>query len=111
MVSTGRPTIGLALGGGAARGWAHIGMLKSLVSAGLVPDIVAGPPMGAGAGACYVTGKLDTLEDFAMSLPRRRLFGFLDFNFGGSGLISGQRLSASLDRHLQHFEIERLPPQ
>ena len=108
MVSTGRPTIGLALGGGAARGWAHIGVLKSLVSAGLMPDIVAGTSMGAVAGACYVTGKLDTLEDFAMSLTRRRLFGFLDFNFGGSGLISGQRLSARLEHHLQQFEIERL---
>ena len=108
MVSTGRPTIGLALGGGAARGWAHIGVLKSLVSAGLMPDIVAGTSMGAVAGACYVTGKLNALEDFATSLTRRRLFGFLDFNFGGSGLISGQRLSARLERHLQHFEIERL---
>ena len=48
MVSTGRPTIGLALGGGAARGWAHIGVLKSLISAGLLPDIVAGTSMGAG---------------------------------------------------------------
>ena len=58
MVSTGRPTIGLALGGGAARGWAHIGVLKSLVAAGLLPDIVAGTSMGAVAGACYVTGRL-----------------------------------------------------
>src|SRR5262245_63058390 len=108
MVSTGQPTIGLALGGGAARGWAHIGVLKSLVSAGLTPDIVAGTSMAAVAGACYVTDKLGRLEDFAMSLTRRRLFGFLDFNFGGSGLISGQRLSASLEQHLQQFEIERL---
>ncbi len=108
MVNTGRPTIGLALGGGAARGWAHIGVLKSLVAAGLLPDIVAGTSMGAVAGACYVTGRLEALEEFATGLTRRRLFGFLDFNFGGSGLISGQRLSARLDRHLRQFEIERL---
>jgi NTE family protein len=76
MVSTGRPTIGLALGGGAARGWAHIGVLKSLISAGLLPDIVAGTSMGAVAGACYVTGKLNALEDFATSLTRRSCSAF-----------------------------------
>ncbi|WP_342018614.1 patatin-like phospholipase family protein [Methyloceanibacter superfactus] len=80
-----RPTLGLALGGGAARGWAHIGVLRSLIAAGLEPDIIAGTSIGAVAGACYVTGKLDALEDFATALTRRRVFGFLDFNFAGSG--------------------------
>src|SRR5688572_1287557 len=98
-----RPTIGIALGGGAARGWAHIGVLKSLIAAGLEPDIVAGTSIGAVAGACYVTGRLDALEEFAASLTRRRIFGFLDVNFGGSGLITGQRLSARLEHHLQEF--------
>lgn len=103
-----RPLIGIALGGGAARGWAHIGVLKSLIAAGLEPDIVAGTSIGAVAGACYVTGRLDALEDFAASLTRRRIFGFLDFNFGGSGLITGQRLSERLEQHLQDVHIERL---
>jgi NTE family protein len=103
-----RPMIGIALGGGAARGWAHIGVLKTLIEAGLEPDIVAGTSIGAVAGACYVTGRLSTLEDFAGSLTRRRVFGFLDFNFAGSGLITGQRLSSRLESHLQEFTIERL---
>ena len=103
-----RPTIGIALGGGAARGWAHIGVLKTLIEAGLEPDIVAGTSIGAVAGACYVTNKLSTLEDFANGLTRRRVFGFLDFNFAGSGLITGQRLSSRLENHLQDFHIERL---
>jgi NTE family protein len=103
-----RPTIGLALGGGAARGWAHIGVLRSLIAAGLEPDIVAGTSIGAVAGACYVTGKLDALEDFATTLTRRRIFGFLDFNFTGSGLITGQRLSGRLQNHLKGFAIEDL---
>src|SRR5680860_1343396 len=103
-----RPTIGLALGGGAARGWAHIGVLRSLIAAGLEPDIIAGTSIGAVAGACYVTGKLDALEDFATALTRRRVFGFLDFNFAGSGLLTGQRLSARLDHHLKEFSIEKL---
>src|SRR6185437_3973279 len=83
MGSMSRPTIGIALGGGAARGWAHIGVLKALVAAGLEPDIVAGTSIGAVAGACYVTGRLTALEDFACTLTRRRIFGFLDINFAG----------------------------
>jgi NTE family protein len=106
-----RPIIGLALGGGAARGWAHIGVLRSLIAAGLEPDIVAGTSIGAVAGACYVTGKLDPLEDFATTLTRRRIFGFLDFNFGGSGLITGQRLSSRLEIHLADIAIEELKPR
>jgi NTE family protein len=106
MVS--RPTIGIALGGGAARGWAHIGVLKSLIAAGLEPDIVAGTSIGAVAGACFVTSRLDALEEFACGLTRRRIFGFLDINFAGSGLITGQRLSARLEQHLQQFHIEQL---
>jgi NTE family protein len=108
MSSMERPKIGIALGGGAARGWAHIGVLKSLVEAGLEPDIVAGTSIGAVAGACYVTGRLNELEDFAASLTRRSVFGFLDFNFGGSGLITGQRLSARLEHHLAEHTIEGL---
>ena len=103
-----KPTIGIALGGGAARGWAHIGVLKTLVAAGLEPDIVSGTSIGAVAGACYVTGRLTALEDFACTLTRRRIFGFLDINFAGSGLITGQRLNARLEQHLREFTIEQL---
>ncbi len=57
--------IGLALGGGAARGWAHIGVLRALNKAGIVPDIIAGTSIGAVVGACEVTGHLDAVEAFA----------------------------------------------
>ena len=103
-----RPKIGLALGGGAARGWAHIGVLKALVGAGLAPDIVAGTSIGAVAGGCYVADKLADLERFALGLTKRRVFGFLDFNFAGSGLISGNRLCAALDDQLRPVMIENL---
>ncbi len=100
--------IGLALGGGAARGWAHIGVLKALIDAGIKPDIVAGTSIGAVVGGCYVAGHLDAIEDFARDLTRRRVFGYLDFNFAGTGLISGQRLCERLDRHLGSKNIEDL---
>ncbi len=103
-----KPTIGIALGGGAARGWAHIGVLKALENAGLAPDIVAGTSIGAVAGGCYVAGRLAELEKFTLSLTKRRVFGFLDFNFAGSGLISGKRLCDELDEHLHPILIEKM---
>src|SRR4029079_13369892 len=106
-----RPKIGIALGGGAARGWAHIGVLKTLLEAGIEPDIVAGTSMGAVAGACYVAGKLGELEDFALGLTRRRIFGFLDFNFGGSGLITGQRLGNRLQGPFRRVCLQQIEPQ
>lgn len=100
--------IGVALGGGAARGWAHIGVLQALEQAGLSPDIVVGTSIGSVAGGCYAAGKLDELEVFAQSLTRRRVFGLLDFNFAGSGLISGQKLYQELDEHLKDVRIEQM---
>lgn len=100
--------IGVALGGGAARGWAHIGVLRALSQAGIVPDIVAGTSIGAVVGGCYAAGRLDELEGFARDLTRRKVFGYLDFNLSGSGLITGQRLVERLDQHLRDVHIEEL---
>ena len=61
----------LALGGGAARGWAHIGILHGLAEAGLEPEIVVGTSIGAIVGGHYAAGRLDVLEDFARELTRR----------------------------------------
>ncbi|MEI9902074.1 MAG: patatin-like phospholipase family protein [Hyphomicrobium sp.] len=102
--------IGLALGGGAARGWAHIGVLKALVAAGIKPDIIVGTSIGAVVGACHAAGHLDELEEFARELTRRRVFGYLDFNFAGTALINGQRLCDRLERQLGELHIEDLDP-
>lgn len=104
-----RPKLGLALGGGAARGWSHIGVLRVLAGAGIVPDVIAGASIGAVVGGCYAAGKLDEVEDFARGLTRRRVMGLLDFHLGGSGLIAGERLKALLDAHLAEARIETLP--
>lgn len=100
--------IGLALGAGAARGWAHIGVLKALAAAGIKPDIIAGTSIGAVVGGCYAAGHIDELEAFARELTPRRIFGYLDFNLAGNGLITGQRLCERLDRHLGDRRIEDL---
>lgn len=106
-----RPKIGIALGGGAARGWSHIGVLHALREAGLEPDIVVGTSIGSVVGGCYVANRMDELEVFARRLTKRRVFGLLDFNFSGSGLISGQKLSDELNSHLDKIEIERMGKQ
>ena len=73
-----KPKIVLALGGGVARGWAHIGVLRTLLREGLVPDVVCGTSIGAVVGGLYVAGKLDALEHWARALTPRRVVGLLD---------------------------------
>jgi NTE family protein len=107
-MAMGNYKIGLALGAGSARGWAHIGVLRALAEAGIHPDIVAGTSVGAVVGGCYVAGELDALEEFARDLTRRKVFSFLDFNLSGSGLIHGQRLRESLEARLKDLTIESL---
>jgi len=106
---SGKLKIGLALGGGAARGWAHIGVLRALHKAGIKPDIIAGTSIGAVVGACEIAGQLDELETFARDLTRRRVLGFLDFNLSGTGLITGHRLGERLRQQLGNTAIEELP--
>jgi NTE family protein len=104
----GKFKIGLALGGGAARGWAHIGVLRALHRAGIQPDIIAGTSIGAVVGACELAGQLDELEGFARELTRRRVLGYLDFNLSGTGLITGHRLGERLRKQLGDTKIEDL---
>lgn len=101
--------IALALGGGAARGWAHIGVLRALDEAGIEIDMIAGTSIGALVGGCYLAGKLDELEEFARSLTKRRIFGLLDINIGGGGLFGGMKLNARLQEHLAGITFSDLP--
>ncbi|MEO1543414.1 MAG: patatin-like phospholipase family protein [Pseudomonadota bacterium] len=100
--------IGLALGGGVARGWSHIGVIRALREAGICPDIIAGTSIGAVVGGCHAANRLDDLEDFARGLNRRRMFGYLDFNLAGTGLINGHRLGETLKQALGDAQIEDL---
>ncbi len=105
----GRPIIGLVLGSGAARGFAHIGVLHALKERGIVPDIVVGTSMGALVGGCYVNNQLNALEAWARTLTLRRVLGYLDVRFGGSGLIGGGRLAKRLEETIGATSIEDLP--
>ena len=102
------PKIGLALGGGVARGFAHIGALRALNKAGIFPDIIAGTSIGAVVGAAYLAGKLDVMEDWARGLNRFRILSYLDFRVRSAGLINGGRLVATLRDHMGKMTIEQL---
>ena len=100
--------ISLALGGGAARGWAHIGVLRALDEAGIEVSMIAGTSIGALVGGCYLAGKLDELEEFARSLTKRRMFGLLDLHLGGNGLFGGMKLTQRMQEHMNGLTFEDL---
>ena len=100
--------LGLALGGGAARGWAHIGVLRAMDEAGIRPDIIAGTSIGAVVGGCYAAGRFEDISEFALELTPARVLALLDVHVG-SGLISGDRLGRRLTESLSGWSIEKLP--
>ncbi|WP_082507944.1 patatin-like phospholipase family protein [Methylobacterium sp. Leaf113] len=102
------PRIGLALGGGSARGWSQIGVIEVLEEAGIHPVVVAGCSIGAVVGGCYAAGQLGLLKSFALSLTRRSVMGLLDLRLR-SGLIAGDRLRRRLQHDLADRRIEGLP--
>lgn len=91
MPAASRPRIGLALGSGAARGWAHIGVLRVLEEAGVPVDIVCGTSIGALVGAAYAAGELNRLEPWVRGLGWQQVVGLIDLKMGG-GLIEGGKL-------------------
>jgi NTE family protein len=101
--------IGLALGGGAARGFAHIGIVRTLIAHGIVPNVVVGTSIGAVVGGAYASGHLDQLEEWARSLQPRNILGYLDIRLNGSGLIGGDKLAAQLEAAMGNTLIEELP--
>ena len=104
-----RPTIGLALGGGGARGFAHIGVIRTLLAHGIEPDIIVGTSIGAVVGGCQAAGRLDVLENWSRGLTKRGLLGYLDITIAAGGLIAGGKLAARLQEAIGDTHIEALP--
>lgn len=105
----GRPKIGLALGSGLARGWAHIGVIRALTRYGFKPDIIAGTSIGALVGGAYAIDRLDALEDWARSLNRLKVASYLDIKFSQGGLISGRRFHKLMHENFGSVDIEDMP--
>lgn len=104
--------IGYALGGGGARGLAHIGVLKVLEENGIFPDVIAGTSIGALVGALYASGLTAAeIEQLALHVDWRRLAPLTDFTLSRSGFIRGRRIVSLLQSILgpQSFSELRLP--
>ncbi|MFY9287034.1 MAG: patatin-like phospholipase family protein [Alphaproteobacteria bacterium] len=104
----GKRKIGLALSSGMARGWAHIGVIRALKKLGFEFDVVAGCSVGALAGGCYLAGKLDSLEEWARALTKRKIVSYLDMRLRSGGLIGGGKLMDDLRHYIGHMKIEEL---
>ena len=106
-----RPKIGVALGSGAARGWALIGVLEGLAALGVVPEVVSGTSIGALVGAAFVTGKLAALKARMENFGRRDVASMLDVHLATGGLIEGRRIENFLDSLGIAGAIETLGPR
>lgn len=104
-----RYNIGLALGGGAARGWSHIGVLETLVGAGVEPKVIAGTSIGALVGAAYACGRLAELKAWAQAVDWRTIASLLDVKVANGGLIDGARVQRLLRDLGIDTPIEDLP--
>jgi NTE family protein len=107
MKSRNKLRIGLALGSGAARGWAHIGVIQTLQRNDISPDIVCGTSIGALVGATMVAGELDRLDRWVRTLSWQKVIGYFDLTMAG-GLIKGEKLFDFFHEHLEDRNIEEL---
>lgn len=108
-LKNGQPGIAIALGGGMARGFSHIGVLKCLNRHGIYPSIIAGTSIGSVVGGCYLADKLDEIEKWALTLNRFKVFSYLDFRVRSAGLVGGRKLRDTLDQHFKGMTFEDLP--
>lgn len=103
-----RPRIGLALGSGVARGWAHLGVLRALSRHGIEPDVIVGTSIGAVVGGVHLAGKGEELETWARSLTRLRMVSYMDFRVRNGGMIGGRHLVDALRQNVGEIRIEDL---
>ena len=101
-----RPLVALALGSGGARGFAHVGVIKALEEAGVVPDIVTGSSSGAVVAALYASGRSGReLEEVALGIEQGDL---VDLSLFGNGWVKGEALQEFVNRMVDGRPIERL---
>lgn len=96
-----RPTVGLALGSGSARGWAHIGVIQTLQQAQIPIDYVAGTSIGALVGATFCAGRLGYLADQALGMDWRKMARLMDLAVPWGGLVAGKKITTFIQDCVQ----------
>src|SRR4249919_2281984 len=108
-MATRSTTVSLALGGGGARGLAHIGAIQWLTENGYTISSIAGSSMGALVGGIYATGKLDTYARWVVALERIQVMRLFDLAFRRAGLFKLDRVIGTLRELIGDCAIEDLP--
>ena len=103
-----RARLGLALGSGSARGWAHIGVIRALEERGLRPDILVGASVGALVAASHAGSRLDALEQWVRALTQREVWRLVDPHLRGGGVMTGNRLMDAIATSVGDPLIEQL---
>ena len=103
-----KPKVALVLGSGAARGWAHIGVIHELAEMGIRPDIVVGASVGAVVGGALASGNLATFEEWVLSLGRVDIIRLLDAKMTGGGFLQGKSLMGAIGKQIGDPKIEEL---
>jgi NTE family protein len=103
-----RARLGLALGSGSARGWAHIGVIRALEERGLRPDVLVGASVGALVAASHAGGRLDALDKWVRALTQREVWRLVDPHLRGGGVMTGNRLMDAIATSVGDPLIERL---
>jgi NTE family protein len=99
--------IALALGGGAARGFAHIGVIKALEAQGIVPDIVVGTSAGSVVGALYASGMSGfELQNLALQMEENML---VDWAFPNRGVLKGEALQGFINQKVKNLSVQKMP--
>ncbi len=105
----GKMTIGLALGSGAAKGWAHLGVLRGLSKLGIQANVVSGTSIGAVVGAAYANDLHQDLEDWVLGFSSWDVLGLMDLSWRKGGLIGGEKVFDVLQKRIGDMQIESLP--
>ena len=100
--------IAVALGGGAALGWAHIGVLRALQESGINVRAAAGTSIGALAAVCFAAGRLDALEHIARSASWLRVLSYLDLHMKPGAVLGGRTIQRELQMHLGDIRFQDL---
>jgi len=108
-MDVGEKRIGLALGSGSARGWAHLGVLKALAEHGIRPAVTSGASVGALVAAAYASNQVESLEEWVRTLTRVDVWRLLDTTFRGGGVMRGNRLMNAIGEQIEDRRIEQLP--
>lgn len=105
------PRVGLVLGSGSARGWAHIGVIEALEEGGIPVDLVTGSSIGAYVGAIYAAGGLASLKEFAYRMDFKKVLSYIDVVFPRSGFIDGKKVVELFSMHsgARTFDDLRIP--